>query len=142
MTNNSDLIELTGEIVAAHVSNNNVAVSDLPDLIQKVHEALKAVTDKQSRPEVRQPKTPAVSIKSSVKPDYVVCLVCGSKQAMLKRHLLAAHRLTAAEYRADYGLSESYPLVSPNYREKRSVLAKSFGLGEKGRTAKRRPKGR
>src|SRR3954449_10425268 len=93
MADNSDLIELTGEIVAGHVSNNSVAVNDLPDLIQKVHGALRAIGGEQSQPAVQQPKVPVVSIQSSVKSDYVVCLECGSKHTVLRRHLMTAHGL-------------------------------------------------
>ena len=123
------LLTLTADIVAAHVSNNSVAVNDLPNLIQNVHAALSGISGKPSAPEERpQPK---VSIRSSVKPDYIVCLEDGKKQKMLKRHLMTNHNMTPAEYREKWGLPADYPMVAPNYAEQRRTLAKSIGLGTK-----------
>jgi len=124
-----DILSLTADIVAAHVSNNQVATNDLSGLIAAVHGALVSLR----RPAAAEPqaKEPAVSIKASVKPDYVVCLVCGSKQKMLKRHLMSAHGLTPADYRAEFNLPASYPLAAPNYAKRRSELAQASGLGRR-----------
>ncbi len=133
------LITLTSDIVAAHVSNNNVAVEDVPVLIQSIHAALAGLG---TPVEVAAaPLEPAVSIRSSIKPDSITCLECGKKMKMLKRHLSTDHGLTTDEYRARWGLSGDYPLVAPNYAEKRRELAKKIGLGRKpgqkrGRTKK------
>ena len=133
MADAADLIEFTGEIVTAHVANNTVAISDIGDVIEKVHGAFNSIGAPR---ESEVPRSPTVSIKASVKPGFVVCLDCGSRQAMLKRHLQTAHGFTAAEYRRAYALSESHPLVAPNYTEKRRALAKAMGLGQKGRITK------
>jgi predicted transcriptional regulator len=125
------LLTLTADIVAAHVSNNSVAVNDLPNLIQNVHQALSGISA--SKPETDERVSPAVSVRSSVKPDSITCLECGQKQKMLKRHLSTAHNSTPAEYRQKYGLAPSYPMVAPNYAEQRRTLAKSIGLGTKRR---------
>jgi predicted transcriptional regulator len=132
------LITLTADIVAAHVSNNSVAVNDLPQLIQNVHGALSGLGDKQSVPEAKpEPKVP---IRSSVKPDYIVCLEDGKKLKMLKRHLMTHYNMTPEQYRTKWGLNSDYPMVAPNYAEQRRTLAKSIGLGTKrkrtGRAAK------
>ena len=129
---NQQLIELTADIVSAHVSNNSVAVGDLPLLVQQIHGALSDLaTEKEEEPA----KTPAVAVRSSVKPDYVVCLECGAKQKMLRRHLQTAHGMSPEEYRAAYDLKTDYPLVAPNYAEQRRALAKKIGLGRKPRSA-------
>jgi predicted transcriptional regulator len=125
------LLTLTADIVAAHVSNNSVAVNDLPNLIQNVHSALSGISPRGSAPEARP--DPKVPIRSSIKPDYIVCLEDGKKQKMLKRHLMTNHNLTPAEYRQKWGLAADYPMVAPNYAEQRRKLAKSIGLGTKRR---------
>lgn len=125
------LLTLTADIVAAHVSNNSVAVNDLPNLIQNVHQALTGISA--SRPAAEEKATPAVSVRSSVKPESITCLECGQKQKMLKRHLSTAHGMTPAEYRQKYNLAPTYPMVAPNYAEQRRTLAKSIGLGTKRR---------
>jgi predicted transcriptional regulator len=125
------LLTLTADIVAAHVSNNSVAVNDLPNLIQNVHQALTGISS--SKPEVEEKASPAVSVRSSIKPDSITCLECGQKQKMLKRHLSTAHNTNPAEYRQKYHLPSSYPMVAPNYAEQRRTLAKSIGLGTKRR---------
>jgi predicted transcriptional regulator len=127
------LLTLTADIVAAHVSNNSVAVNDLPNLIANVHQALSGISSKPVAEEKAQPK---VSVRSSIKPDFVVCLECGQKQKMLKRHLSTAHGMTPPEYRDKYGLSSDYPMVAPNYAEQRRTLAKSIGLGTKRRRSR------
>ena len=125
---NEMLITFTSDIVAAHVSNNSVAVSDLPLIISSVHGALAGLSGQaaeQARPD------PAVPIKSSIKPDYIVCLEDGKKLKMLKRHLMTHYGMTPEDYRAKWGLPNDYPMVAPNYAEKRRQLAKAIGLGKK-----------
>jgi predicted transcriptional regulator len=119
---------LTVQIVSAHVANNNVAQSDLPALISQVYGALNNLG---KTPEPQEPvrPEPAVSIRKSVTPDYIVCLEDGKKLKMLKRHLKTAYNLTPAEYRERWGLAADYPMVAPNYAQQRSSLAKSIGLG-------------
>src|SRR5688572_32577189 len=121
------LIALTADIVSAHVSNNNVTVTDLPLLIQNVHSALNSLGDALVEPEVRA--EPAVSIRASIKPDYIVCLEDGKKLKMLKRHLMTHYQLTPDQYRAKWNLPSDYPMVAPNYAEQRRTLAKKIGLG-------------
>jgi predicted transcriptional regulator len=129
------LLTLTADIVAAHVSNNSVAVNDLPNLIQNVHAALTGISGSTAAPE---PKAePKVSIRSSIKPDAIACLECGKKQKMLKRHLMTNHQMTPTEYRQKWGLSPDYPMVAPNYAEQRRTLAKSIGLGTKRRRSRK-----
>jgi len=125
------LITLTADIVSAHVSNNSVSVSDLPALIQNVHGALTTLGQPASAPETKP--EPAVSIRASVKPDYVVCLEDGKKLKMLKRHLMTHYQMTPEQYRAKWGLPADYPMVAPNYAEQRRTLAKKIGLGTKRR---------
>ena len=128
-SNSETLITLTADIVAAHVSNNSVAVNDLPQLIQNVHGALSALGGKPDLPEAKpEPKVP---IRSSVKPDYLVCLEDGKKLKMLKRHLMTHYNMTPDQYRQKWGLAADYPMVAPNYAEQRRTLAKSIGLGTK-----------
>ena len=123
------LITLTSDIVAAHVSNNDVDVADLPSLITNVYTALANLGEKV---EVEEPKPqPAVAIRNSIKPDYIVCLEDGKKLKMLKRYLRTNYDMTPEEYRARWGLAADYPMVAPNYAEKRRELAKKIGLGRK-----------
>jgi len=129
---NETLIALTADIVSAHVSNNSVAVSDLPLLIQNVHNALSSLGDELVEPEVKQ--EPAVSIRASIKPDFIVCLEDGKKLKMLKRHLMTHYQMTPEQYRAKWNLPADYPMVAPNYAEQRRSLAKKIGLGTKRRT--------
>ncbi len=126
---NEMLITLTSDIVAAHVSNNNVAVEDVSALISNVFNALAGLGQAVVAPEVAP--EPAVSIRSSIKPDYIVCLEDGKKLKMLKRHLMTHYNLTPDQYRARWGLASDYPMVAPNYAEKRRELAKKIGLGRK-----------
>ncbi|MGJ3647380.1 MucR family transcriptional regulator [Sphingomonas sp. GlSt437] len=128
------LITLTADIVAAHVSNNSVAVSDLPTLISNVHTALSGLGTPVAEPEVKQ--EPAVSVRASIKPDYIVCLEDGKKLKMLKRHLMTHYNLTPEQYRAKWNLPADYPMVAPNYAEQRRSLAKKIGLGTKRRRAR------
>jgi len=127
---NEMLVTLTADIVAAHVSNNSVAISDLSMLINNVHAALSGLG---SEPKAEEKPVPAVSIRSSVKPDYIVCLEDGKKLKMLRRHLMTHYDMTPDDYRAKWGLPADYPMVAPNYAAKRRALAKEIGLGTKGR---------
>ncbi len=126
---NEMLITLTSDIVAAHVSNNDVSVADVPALISNVYGALaglgQVVVVEEKRPE------PAVTVRASIKPDYIVCLEDGKKLKMLKRHLMTHYNLTPEQYRARWNLPSDYPMVAPNYAEKRRELAKKIGLGRK-----------
>jgi predicted transcriptional regulator len=129
--NNIDaLIELTADVVSAYVSNNPVPVGDLPALIGQVHAALKGTAGSVTAEEP-EPLKPAVPIKKSVAPDYIICLEDGKKFKSLKRHLSTHYGLTPDEYRAKWGLSSDYPMVAPNYAAARSALAKTMGLGRK-----------
>lgn len=122
------LMTLTADIVAAHVSNNNVDVNDLSALISNVHGTLITLSEnkkKQALPE------PAVPIKSSIKEDYIVCLEDGKKLKMLKRHLMTHYKMTPEDYRARWSLPADYPMVAPSYAIKRRELAKKIGLGRK-----------
>lgn len=125
------LVTLTADIVAAHVSNNSVAVSDLPVLIANVHGALTGLGGPAPTPEVKQ--EPAVSVRSSIKPDYIVCLEDGKKLKMLKRHLMTHYQMTPEQYRTKWNLPADYPMVAPSYAEQRRSLAKKIGLGTKRR---------
>src|SRR3954469_17630260 len=125
------LLTLTADIVAAHVSNNSVAVNDLPNLIQNVHSALSGISGNAAAAEPKP--EPKVSIRASVKPDYIVCLEDGKKLKMLKRHLMTHYNMTPDQYRQKWGLSADYPMVAPNYAEQGRNLATSIGLGTKRR---------
>lgn len=131
--NKSELIELTTEIVAAHVGNNAMMPSDIPGLINEVYAALANVG---SVTELAQRPKPAVSPKKSIFPDHIICLEDGKKLKMLKRHLKSAYNMTPEEYRERWGLPADYPMVAPNYAKHRSRLAKKIGLGTKPRTRK------
>ena len=133
------LITLTSDIVAAHVSNNSVSVDDLPSLITNVFGALAGLGQAAAAPE-KAPE-PAVSVRASIKPDHIVCLEDGKKLKMLKRHLMTHYNMTPEQYRQRWNLPADYPMVAPNYAEKRRELAKKIGLGRKpgarrGRSAK------
>lgn len=133
------LVELTSDIVAAYVSNNTVSVENVPEFIQSVYSALAGAG---AHPAAEEKPEPAVSIRASVKRDHLVCLEDGKKMTMLKRHLMTEHGLTPAEYRARWGLPADYPMVAPDYADKRRDLAKKIGLGRKpGQRRGRRPKG-
>ena len=126
---NETLITLTADIVSAHVENNQVAVGDLPSVISKVYAALAGLGRPAEPPLIEQ--QPAVSIRSSVKPDYLVCLEDGKKLKMLKRHLNTTYGMTPDDYRAKWKLPADYPMVAPNYAEQRRSLAHKIGLGRK-----------
>ena len=123
------LITLTSDIVAAHVANNNVEVADVPTLIETVYAALAGLGGEKVQDEERP--EPAVSVRSSVKPDYIVCLEDGKKLKMLKRYLRTNYDMSPEEYRQRWDLPSDYPMVAPNYADKRRELAKQIGLGRK-----------
>jgi predicted transcriptional regulator len=122
-----ELLTLTADIVASHVSNNGVPVSELPQLIQQVYATLAAL-GKETAPAPEKPE-PAVAIRKSVTPDYIICLEDGKKLKMLKRHLKTAYNMTPEQYRERWGLPADYPMVAPRYAEQRRELAKKIGLG-------------
>ena len=129
----SNLIDLTADIVSAHVSNNNTAAADLPGLIQSVFAALSATANPVTPEAPKQ--EPAVSVRSSIKHDYIVCLEDGAKLKMLKRYLRTNFDMSPEEYRAKWDLPKDYPMVAPAYAETRRALAHSIGLGRKKDTA-------
>ena len=131
-TSSDNLVELAADVVAAYVSNNTVTMTELPSLIAQVHKALLATaTGSVDKPV--EALTPAVSIKKSIHPDYIVCLEDGKKFKSLKRHLRTKYDLSPEDYRAKWGLPADYPMVAPNYAAARSELAKSMGLGQQRR---------
>ena len=122
--------QLTANIVAAFVTNNQVASEQLTVLISDVHRALVRAPAASALPE-QKPLVPAVPIRKSVAPDYIICLEDGKKLKMLKRHLMTHYQMTPDQYRQKWGLAPDYPMVAPNYAEQRRTLAKSIGLGTK-----------
>lgn len=128
---NTDLIELTADVVSTYVSNNPVPVAELPGLIGQVHATLERVRGGSAVEEAAPVQKPAVPIRKSVTPDYIVSLEDGKKFKSLKRHLSTHHGMTPDEYRAKWGLPPDYPMVAPNYAAARSALAKTMGLGRK-----------
>jgi predicted transcriptional regulator len=127
------VLDLTAQIVSAHVSHNAVTPDTLPALIQSVYKTLTEAGSAAAEPEKPQP---AVPVRRSVFPDYIVCLEDGKKLKMLKRHLQTAYNMTPAQYRERWGLAPDYPMVAPNYADVRSSLAKKIGLGRKPAEAK------
>jgi len=125
-------IELTAEIVSAYVSNNTVPAGEIPALINQVHAALSRVSGKSGDGQT-EPLKPAVSLKKSITPEYIVCLEDGKKFKSLKRHLRTQYNMTPEQYRDKWGLSADYPMVAPNYAAARSQLAKQMGLGQQRR---------
>lgn len=132
----NDLLALTADIVSSHVANNSVSVNDVPQLIQNVFATLSGLTTAPAA--VITPPEPAVPVRQSIKPDYIVCLEDGKKLKMLKRHLMTAYGMTPDDYRAKWGLPADYPMVAPNYAESRRQLAKSIGLGTKNTRGKKK----
>lgn len=130
--NQPSLLELTSQIVAAHVANNEVSVSELQSMIHEVYETLSSIGKGHNTLQLDLRK-PAVPIEESVGDDYIVCLEDGKKLKMLKRHLKTSFNMTPEEYRDRWGLPADYPMVAPNYAERRSSLAKEIGLGKRGR---------
>ena len=126
----TEALELTTEIVASYVSNNSVSIADLPLVIQEVYKSLTNLDTQAAQPE--RPK-PAVAIKKSVTPDFIICLEDGKQLKMLKRHLKTAYNMSPEDYRERWGLAVDYPMVAPNYAKHRSALAKKIGLGTKPR---------
>ena len=134
-TSGAPFIELTATIVSAYVSNNSVPASDLPALIDQVYAALTRVLAGRGNMPAEPPK-PAVSVKKSIMPEYIVCLEDGKKFKSLKRHLRAQYNMTPEQYREKWGLTADYPMVAPNYAAARSRLAKQMGLGQQRRRRK------
>ncbi len=132
MDDKAEIIEMTTDIVSAYVGNNSVAATDLPGLIQSVHKALSGVGSGAELVEAA-PKEPAVSVKKSITPDYLICLEDGRRFKSLKRHLRTKYNMSPEDYRAKWGLAKDYPMVAPNYARARSDLAKQMGLGQGGR---------
>lgn len=129
---NGGFIELTAEIVSAYVSNNTVSAGEIPNLINQIHSALMRVSAGQSDAQP-EPLKPAISVKKSITPDYLVCLEDGKKFKSLKRHLRTQYNMTPEAYREKWGLAPDYPMVAPNYAAARSQLAKQMGLGQQRR---------
>ena len=136
--NGNELLGLTEKIVSAHVGNNAMSSSDLPDLIKAVHAALENLS---AAGETAPTPKPVVSIKRSITLNYIVCLEDGRKMKMLKRHLKTDHNMTPKEYRQRWQLPPDYPMTAPNYAKARSELAKKIGLGKKRRNVKAKGKG-
>jgi predicted transcriptional regulator len=128
--------ELTADIVAAYVSNHKMGVQDVPNVINVVGIEL-ASLGTQAKPTVQEKLEPAVSVRRSVRPDYLVCLICGKKQKLLRRHLAVEHELTPNQYRETFGLKSDYPMAAPNYAQQRRELALSIGLGRPKKPARR-----
>jgi MucR family transcriptional regulator, transcriptional regulator of exopolysaccharide biosynthesis len=129
---NGNYIELTAQIVSAYVSNNTVAAAEIPGLISQVHTALARVSGK-SGDAPAEPLKPAISVKKSITPEYIVCLEDGKKFKSLKRHLRTQYNMTPEQYREKWSLGADYPMVAPNYAAARSQLAKQMGLGQQRR---------
>jgi predicted transcriptional regulator len=133
------LMRMTTDVVAAYVGNNSLPTAQLADLIGAVYSSLKGLDGRQPEPKV-EPAKPAVAIKKSITPDYLICLEDGKKLKMLKRHLRSTYSMTPDDYRAKWGLPPDYPMVAPNYAAQRSAFAKEIGLGRgAGRASGRRP---
>ncbi|CUW39907.1 Transcriptional regulatory protein ros [Magnetospirillum sp. XM-1] len=122
-----DIKALTTKIVAAYLGSNTLTATEIPNLIKSVFSTLASADTPASAPSEQQ--QPAVSVKKSVTPGHIVCLECGSRQKMLKRHLLTSHGLTPDEYRVNWNLPTDYPMVAPEYAARRSEFAKAIGLG-------------
>ena len=132
----AELLRMTSDVVAAYVRNNPLPTTELSSVIQTVHSSLAALNGAgQAEPE---PAKPAVSIRRSVTPDYIVCLEDGKKLKMLKRHLRTTYDMTPEEYRAKWGLPADYPMVAPNYAKQRSAFAKKIGLGRGAKTPRKK----
>ena len=130
MEDNAQLLEMTADIVSAYVGNNNVQASEVPGLISSIHAALTQVSTGAVEPEP-EVKDPAVPVRKSITPDFLICLEDGRKFKSLKRHLRTHYNLSPEEYREKWGLPTDYPMVAPNYSATRSRLAKDNGLGRK-----------
>ncbi|RYC31901.1 MucR family transcriptional regulator [Lichenibacterium minor] len=129
-----NVVEMAAEIVSAYVRNNSVPVSELPALLQSVHDSLGNILNGAKPEPVKEPPQPKVPVKKSVTNDYIVCLEDGKRFKSLKRHLHSEHGLSPQEYREKWGLAKDYPMVAPAYADARSNLAKTMGLGRKAGT--------
>jgi len=134
MSDKSEFIELTADIVAAYVGKNSVPAVELPSLIKSIHDAISGISTGQAEVAVVA-QAPAVSVRKSINPDFLICLEDGRRFKSLKRHLRTKYNLSPEDYRAKWGLAKDYPMVAPNYAAARSALAKSMGLGQGGRQA-------
>jgi len=132
MEEKPELLEMTADIVSAYVSNNTVSADTVPTLIAQIHAALSGVSEAPVEAEP-EPQEPAVPVRKSITPDFLICLEDGRKFKSLKRHLRTKYELSPEEYRAKWGLPKDYPMVAPNYAKARSELAKQMGLGQGGR---------
>ena len=141
MEDNAQLLEMTADIVSAYVGNNNVQVTEVPGLISSIHAALSQISTGvvEVEPEVKEP---AVSVRKSITPDFLICLEDGRKFKSLKRHLRTKYDMSPEEYRTKWNLPKDYPMVAPNYAKARSELAKQMGLGQGGRKPARAAAGR
>ena len=141
MDDKTGLLEMTADIVSAYVGNNNVQVTEVPGLISSIHAALSQISTGvvEVEPEVKEP---AVSVRKSITPDFLICLEDGRKFKSLKRHLRTKYDMSPEEYRAKWNLPKDYPMVAPNYAKARSELAKSMGLGQGGRKPARGGRGK
>ncbi len=128
----NEILKFTTEIVASYVAKNTLAAQDIPGLIQQVYKSLTTLGSGESAAVADRPQ-PAVPIKKSIMPDYIICLEDGKKLKMLKRHLKTAYNMSPEEYRERWGLPSDYPMVAPDYAKQRSKLAKNIGLGTRGR---------
>ena len=127
----TEIITLTSQIVSAYVSKNSVQAADIPALINNVHQSLKTAGQPQAPADEPTDLKPAVPVKKSVTPDYIICLEDGKKLKMLKRHLRTSYDMSPDAYRAKWGLPADYPMVAPNYAKARSEMAVRIGLGRK-----------
>ena len=132
MDETSQILEMTADIVSAYVGNNEVSAAELPTLIQAIHASLSKVASGPVEAEP-EPREPAVPIRKSISPDFLICLEDGRKFKSLKRHLRTKYDMSPEDYRAKWGLPKDYPMVAPNYAKARSELAKQMGLGQGGR---------
>ena len=135
-----DLLRLASDIVAAYVSNNPIPVSEVPGMIKSVHATLGGLTGA-APADVGSAQKPAINVKKSVTPEFIICLEDGKKLKMLKRYLRSRYNMTPDEYRAKWGLPADYPMVAPNYAAQRSEFAKKIGLGKSAPAAKGRRRG-
>ena len=132
MSEKPELIEMTADIVSAYVGSNSVAPGDLPNLIKSIHDAIKGIGGGATEAPAA-PQTPAVSVRKSISPEFLICLEDGRKFKSLKRHLRTKYNMSPEDYRAKWGLPKTYPMVAPAYAAARSQLAKQMGLGQGGR---------
>ncbi|MBC6439491.1 MAG: MucR family transcriptional regulator [Rhodospirillales bacterium] len=134
MLTRGELLEMTTEIVSAYVSNNSTDANALPDLVRRVHDTLAQIAEAKTAEPASEAPEPAVPIRKSVQPDYIVCLEDGKKLKVLKRYIRTNYGMTPSEYKARWGLPADYPMVAPNYSRARSEFAKNIGLGRKAKS--------